>query len=125
MITISLPWPPSVNHYYRPAGRGRLIISDEGNAYRKTVAALVMVYRSGYNARREPWPFPLSCRVRAGVIAYPPNKRRRDLDNLMKALLDALTHAGVWDDDSLIDDLHIKRGGLREGGRLAVSIGAA
>lgn len=44
------------------------------------------------------------------VILYPPDARRRDLDNYMKCLLDALTHAGVWEDDSQIDQLCIFRG---------------
>ncbi|NBW23084.1 MAG: RusA family crossover junction endodeoxyribonuclease, partial [Caulobacteraceae bacterium] len=41
--------------------------------------------------------------------AFPPDKRKRDLDNVLKSLLDALTHANVWDDDSQIDDLRIYR----------------
>ncbi len=44
------------------------------------------------------------------VVLYPPDKRRRDLDNYMKPLLDALTHAQVWEDDSLVDQLAIFRG---------------
>lgn len=38
-----------------------------------------------------------------------PDRRRRDLDNMPKALFDGLTHAGVWTDDSQIDDLRIVR----------------
>ena len=34
---------------------------------------------------------------------------RRDLDNLLKGLLDALTHAGLWLDDSQVADLRIRR----------------
>jgi crossover junction endodeoxyribonuclease RusA len=33
------------------------------------------------------------------VLAYPPDHRRRDLDNLAKAILDALQHAGVYGND--------------------------
>ena len=39
--------------------------------------------------------------------AWRPDNRRRDLDNLFKAPLDACTHAGVWEDDSNIVDLRI------------------
>ena len=41
--------------------------------------------------------------------AAPPDKRRRDLDNILKALLDSLVHAGVLIDDEIIDELHIIR----------------
>ena len=49
-----------------------------------------------------------------------PDKRRRDLDNLLKATLDSLTHAGVWSDDSQIDALSIRRFPI--GGMLKVRI---
>jgi hypothetical protein len=37
-----------------------------------------------------------------GVVAYPPDKRRRDLDNILKCVNDALTHLKAIEDDSLI-----------------------
>ena len=46
-------------------------------------------------------------KVKVTIEAYRPDKRRRDLDNLLKAPLDALTHAGVYQDDELIVDLRI------------------
>ena len=42
--------------------------------------------------------------------------------NIFKALGDSLTHAGVWDDDSQIDDLRITRGEVIRGGMLDVKI---
>ena len=43
------------------------------------------------------------------IEAYPPDKRKRDLDNILKSLLDALQHAGMYPDDSQIDVLSIAR----------------
>jgi crossover junction endodeoxyribonuclease RusA len=40
---------------------------------------------------------------------FPPDKRKRDIDNLLKSLLDSLTHAKVWKDDNQISDLRIYR----------------
>lgn len=38
----------------------------------------------------------------------PPDRRKRDIDNYNKALLDALTHSGLWSDDSQIKSLAIE-----------------
>ena len=60
------------------------------------------------------------------VAAYMPDLRRRDLDNMFKAPLDALGHAGVYADDSQIHDLRIYRAGIdRANPRLEITIEAA
>ena len=41
--------------------------------------------------------------LRCCLYFVPPDRRRRDLDNLYKCLFDALGHAGVYEDDSQID----------------------
>jgi crossover junction endodeoxyribonuclease RusA len=38
-----------------------------------------------------------------------PDNRRRDIDNYQKAALDALAHAGVYQDDCQIDELIVRR----------------
>ena len=48
--------------------------------------------------------------------------RRRDLDNILKAPLDALTHAGLLIDDEQFDEINIVRGQLVPGGRLGIKI---
>ena len=113
-MRIELPWPPSMNHYWRNVA-GRTLISREGRAYRDQVAA---------QAVAQGWrhPFPADKRVAVRINAIPPDKRRRDLDNMLKPMLDALTHAGLWADDSQIDDLHICRHAPRAGGLMIVEI---
>ena len=45
--------------------------------------------------------------VKVIIALTAPDQRKRDLDNFAgKALLDVLTHLGVWDDDSQVHDLH-------------------
>jgi len=96
-ITLTLPWPPSVNKYWRTF-QGRMIISAEGRSYRKAVADQVLIQRGAKH---------FACKLRVNIEAYRPDNRRRDLDNLLKAVLDGCTHAGVWEDDSNIVDLRI------------------
>jgi crossover junction endodeoxyribonuclease RusA len=60
------------------------------------------------------------------IQAWLPDRRRRDLDNLLKAVQDALAHAGVYDDDSQIVDLRIRRAGIdRAYPRLECDLAAA
>ena len=58
------------------------------------------------------------------VTLHPPDRRRRDLDNAMKSLLDALEYGGVYADDSQVDHLEIRRGAPVSGGSCVVEIEA-
>lgn len=110
MITLTLPWPPSVNHYWRHVD-GKTLISKAGRAYRKAVADQVLIQRGAKM---------LAGRLHVAIDAHVPDKRRRDLDNLLKSVLDSLTHAGCWLDDEQIDALMIVRAPI--GGMLKVRI---
>jgi crossover junction endodeoxyribonuclease RusA len=109
--SIKLPWPPSVNHYWRSIairGSVRVLISAQGTEYRQEVSYLV--------PRMDPIETDLICEI----FAHPPNRLRRDLDNLLKAPLDALQHAGVYKDDSQIKKLSIEMRDVVKGGKLLV-----
>lgn len=97
MIEITLPWPPSVNTYWRNFD-GRMIISARGREYRETVGDQMTLQKM---VKR------YTGALRVEIEAFRPDKRRRDLDNLLKATLDGLAHAGVYEDDSQIVDLRI------------------
>lgn len=106
-----LPYPPSVNHYWRRVGF-RTLISRGGRRYRRDVVALLAAGRAA----------PLRGRLELVVHVFPPDRRRRDLDNLQKALFDALQHAGVYGDDSQIDRLDVRRGPVVPGGKVLVQV---
>ena len=109
---ITLPWPPTNNNLFTVA-RGRKIKSQKGRNYLSEVAAYVLINRLALK---------LSSNLSVTITAYPPTRAKRDLDNLFKAPLDALTQCGVIADDSLIDDLRIVRWEVVKGGRLDITI---
>ena len=117
-IQFTIPWPPSVNHYYV---RGR-ILSQEARSYRESAV----------------WSIWEQCQRRYGtlhavdrdwtsieVVAFPPDDRKRDLDNLLKGLLDAIQHAQAIRDDSQLERILIERGRMdtKRGGCCRITLG--
>jgi Holliday junction resolvase RusA-like endonuclease len=98
MITLELPWPPSVNHYYRHVGN-KVLISKEGRQYREVVANRIKA--AGIKKNMD--------KVEVAIQLYPPDRRRRDVDNVLKCLLDSFTIGGIYDDDSQIYFLSIEK----------------
>lgn len=115
MIEIELPYPPSANSYYRHPTKGAL-------AGRHLISAKGRDYRCEVIRRIAPLNYSAPGRLAVTIICHAPDKRRRDLDNLTKGLLDAMTHAGLWADDEQIDDLRIIRGANVSGGKVVVSV---
>jgi crossover junction endodeoxyribonuclease RusA len=111
VITFYLPMPPTINHYYGQSGK-RKFISDAGKKFRAKVQEIVA--HAGHAI--------IEGRVMLAVSIYPSSKRKQDLDNRLKPLQDALTHAGVWIDDEQIDVLHVVRREVVKGGYVTVVI---
>lgn len=111
MIELELPFPPSVNTYWRNFN-GRMLISKKGREYRQAVADQVLIQRGARHYQGK---------IKMTIEAWRPDERKRDLDNLLKAPLDALTHAGVYLDDHLIVHLSIFWADDK-GGKLKVKI---
>lgn len=98
-MVIELPWPPSVNHYWRRQGN-RYFISQKGKEYKETVYYLCEKFRNHFNKEQKLSLF---------VDAFPPDNRHRDIDNILKVLLDSLQFAKVYPNDYQIDFLQVKR----------------
>ena len=111
MIELELPYPPSVNHYYRRVGQ-RTLISRQGRRYREYVAELVK--SAGVR--------PIAGRVELWLEFYPPDRRRRDLDNVLKALWDALEHGGIYHNDSQVKKVTAEMLSPTPGGRVIARI---
>lgn len=109
---MELPYPPTVNHYYGQARNGKKFIKPKGKKFRLDVQEIVAQKQAK----------TMEGRVSVFIAIYPPDKRKRDIDNVLKALLDALTKAGVWDDDEQIDVLEIRRNTNVKGGLVKIVI---
>lgn len=106
-----IPWPPSMNRLWRAVG-GRVILSKEGREY----------YARAREVLTPQVKFRHEAQVRVHVDFYPPDRRRRDLDNLLKAVLDAGTKCGVWRDDSQVIEIHARRMAPTEGGLVVMEV---
>ena len=98
-ISLTLPWPPSVNRLWR-MGKGNWYSTDQYRNFQK------IVYYSVNLSRR--LKFEDTATLGVNLYAYPPDKRKRDLDGLLKATLDSLQHSGLFKDDSMIKRLFLE-----------------
>ncbi len=90
--------PPSTNHLY---GRGKSSVFLKEDV-RTAKEAIGWEARSQYPG--EPLPGPL----KVTVDLFWPDRRKHDIDNGLKLLLDALTGI-VWEDDDQVSDLRVRK----------------
>ena len=98
IVPLELPWPPSVNNYWIHRGRGTFI-SDAGIMFIKSVKVAI-VQAKLYK--------PMLGKLHVSIKLFPPDKRRRDIDNVLKSILDALTKGGLMEDDSQVKRLDVE-----------------
>lgn len=106
MISIILPYPPSVNKAFRNLAGGGRARSKNYNAWRKEAQLEIVRQRPG----KLQGPYKLT------IEAGKPDNRKRDLDNLIKPCSDILVLAGIIRDDSdcveVVARWHDKRRGV-------------
>ena len=90
--TLELPYPPRSGNHTTRTGQGRHYTVKEVVAYRQRLA----IASSGLGVARLRLPGPLA----VTYWLWPPDRRARDDDNVLKVLKDAMTRAGIWVDDS-------------------------
>ncbi len=95
-MTVTLPYPPTVNHLYSTI-RGRRVLSSEGREFKA---------RAGWMAVAQGMK-PVGGTVTLTVNVYRP-RRAGDLDNVLKAIQDSLKGI-AWDDDSQVVAIHAYR----------------
>jgi len=111
-LRYELPYPPSVNNYWHATGKRRYI-SPAGKKFTEEVFAVVKSQGSASFG---------DASLGISVMIHPRSKRKFDLDNTLKAILDALMKANVYDDDSQFEYIEIARGEAKDGGAAVVHI---
>lgn len=120
-MQITLPYPPSVNHY---KSIGRTVHTSSGKSYQirvnapKTKKYFHEVFVIVKNLQLE----RLHGDIVMNIEVYPPDYRKRDLDNICKVLLDSLELAGVYNDDNQIVKLTLERKEMRKGGEIRIEV---
>lgn len=93
-ITLKTP-PISVNAMYRG---GRRFMTKKGKETKEAMKWEMFDY-----VRK-----PVKSKIALDIQIYFNDKRIRDIDNFLKALIDSGTGT-IWEDDSQIDDIRIRR----------------
>lgn len=89
--------PPSVNHYWGSRGKRRFL-TKEAREWKEIVRLYCMMQLKGWELIKKP--------VKIKIIFYCDYKG--DLDNRLKATLDALNGV-VWQDDKLVEEILARR----------------
>lgn len=99
MTKIELPYPPSVNHYWGQKGKIRFLTA-KAKQFRQEVVQIILD-----EAKDIDYDGP----VKLDITLYPPDKRKRDIDNTLKPILDALEHANVYTNDVNVHELSVRK----------------
>jgi crossover junction endodeoxyribonuclease RusA len=112
-ITVFLPWPPSLNRLWR-SGKGRVYKSAKYICW-YTEADWAIKQLAGHPT--------IKGKFKAEIVLTPPDKRRIDLDNRIKAIFDVAEKCGLIENDSLCEHLTVQydRVSIRPGAKLTLS----
>lgn len=130
-----LPMPPSANRYWRS-----VLMVVKGTRFPMTASSMQHLYKMvrmmnvpteeakaytqsiGEMALQRGFRFFTAKPLRVDLVVCPRDRRSIDAHNYAKVLLDALEHAGLYEDDAQIEDLRVRMGPVIKGGRVVVSM---
>lgn len=92
MIELWLPYPPSTNRLWRRARVGMI----------KSAEYVAWLLEAGAEARRQQ-AGKIMGTYKLSITAARPDKRKRDLDNIIKPVSDLLKSIGTIEDDCLCE----------------------
>src|ERR1035441_3525931 len=97
MVELQLPYPPTANKLWTRTRQG-MRRTDSYNNWLQCAGWAVIQQR----------PKKIRGHYKISITAVRPDKRRRDLGNLLKATEDLLTAQGVIEDDSLSEQINMR-----------------
>ena len=100
-ITLQTPMPPTANHAWLVRGKMKFR-TKKYRDFEKIVGKIIdgRLLEKG--------------RYKVTLVLFPDTRRKADADNRTKCLLDAITDSGFWEDDSLVNEIHIRKGEVIE-----------
>ena len=102
--------PPTVNHYWVEAGyRGRKYLSHRAHHFRAVIQRFVK-------------PLNYSGEVQVFMEYHVPDRIKRDADNVVKPIFDALMKAQLICDDSQISKFFMMKQPVFKGGKLKIKV---
>lgn len=129
-LTIELPWPPSTNtflrHFLLPGRKHpSTCISEKGREFFKEVGRILIKNRLKLPKLEGP--------LAVTIEIFPKDRRKIDVDNRAKAVLDSLKRrpkdkkqfSGAWifaDDDSQVHDLRLILRNIVPNGKAIVTL---
>lgn len=110
-LSIDLPFPPSMNRLWRSTKSGKHYRSPRYQTWFQAAGIEINRQRPG----------KVSGAFSVLLQLGRPDRRKRDLDNLMKPVLDLLQHYGVIDDDGLAQHVSIHWSDTIKGAHVVLS----
>jgi len=123
---LELPYPPSVNHYKKI---GRLVKTKSGKLcqWRVNTPKTKQFYFEVWTKLRVAFATQglksfQDSTISMEVDVFPPDHRKRDLDGILKVLLDSMQRGGLYVDDFQIVRLTVERKYIVPQGKVIVRI---
>lgn len=114
MIRLEFPFcPPSVNTYYR-RGQNTTYLTKKGKEFKNNMLNHLL----GVLKYKEQ---PLENRLKVSIELNFKEKRKRDVDNYNKAILDSFNNI-IWKDDEQIDELTTKKSYGNKENKIVITI---
>jgi crossover junction endodeoxyribonuclease RusA len=111
-LSLLLTYPPSVNTYWGFHGHRRFLTKKALDFKANVAVVFSATNLTGFG----------NAEIVLNIVLHPPDRRVRDIDNVLKPLLDALVSAGVFNDDSQVCCLTVSRGTIVKGGSCEVCV---